>query len=157
MMDLSGFNAAEVEPSEERSLISAGWYKIVFTNGEHKPTSAGTGSYLELVAEIIEGESQGRKMWVRLNLDNPNDTAVAIARRDLSGICRAIGVLTPKTSDDLLDKPLMAKIVIEKPSAKSIAAGYTSDRNEAKEYAPVDGAMSQEKEESSVPPWRRKK
>jgi hypothetical protein len=44
-------------------------------------------------------------IWSRLNLDNPK--AVEIARRDLSAICRAVGVLTPGDSSELHDLPLV--------------------------------------------------
>ena len=70
------------------------------------------GGYPEF--EIIEGEYAGRKVWARLNLENPNETAVAIARGDLSAICRAVGVLTPNDSDELHDIPLVIKVVAKK-------------------------------------------
>ena len=130
-MNLNGFNAADIEPNEPREPLPAGWYKAVIVESEEKATKAQTGSYLQLTMEVIEGDRQGRKVFERLNLNNPNKTAVEIAQRTLSGICRAIGVMTPRTSQDLHDKPLMVKVKVTPPRD-----GYEAG-NEIAEYAPV--------------------
>jgi hypothetical protein len=151
-MDLTGFNAAEVEPQGTREPIPAGWYKCVITESEQKPTKAQTGSYLQMTLEVIEGEHQGRKAFERLNLDNPNDTAVEIAQRTLSSICRAIGILTPRNSMELHNKPLMVKIAV-----KPARDGYDAS-NDIKEYQAVEKASSAAALPAtggSTPPWKR--
>src|SRR5690242_18968399 len=47
--------------------------------------------------DIQDGEFAGRKLFERLNLDNPNQTAVDIAYRTLGEICRACN--KPQVSD----------------------------------------------------------
>lgn len=150
-MNLSGFDAQTVEPTASYEPLPAGWYKAVFTESEEKPTKAQTGSYLQLTAEIIEGEHQGRKLIERLNLNNPNSTAVEIAQRTLSGICRAIGVMTPRDSTDLHDKPFMVKVAV-KPGD-----GQYGPSNEIKEYAATEGAAPAPAAApaASTPPWKR--
>lgn len=150
-MDLNGFNAAEVEPNATYEPIPAGWYKVVFTEAEEKPTKAQTGSYLQISAEVIEGEYQGRKLIERLNLNNPNSTAVEIAQRTLSSICRGVGVMTPRDSSDLLNKPIMAKVAV-KP-----ADGQYGPSNEIKGYEPPNGgeAAPAPAPAASTPPWKR--
>lgn len=152
-MKLDGFNADAIEPIAERTLIPAGWYKIAFIEEAEVATKAGTGSYLQLVAEILEGEQQGRKHYERLNLNNPNEGTVARAQATLSAICRSINVRSPKESSDLLNRPLMAKIVVKEPSAKEQAAGYTSARNEIVEYGEAERAAKPAT--SNLPPWKR--
>ena len=83
MANLQGFDANEVEPANDLEPIPVGKYVAVITDSEMKPTKSGAGSYLQLTFQIIEGEHSGRLLWVRLNLDNPNATAVEIARREL--------------------------------------------------------------------------
>jgi len=150
-MQLNGFDANSVEPQAEYVPLPAGWYKAVFTTSEEKPTKAQTGSYLQLGAEIIEGEHQGRKLIERLNLNNPNSTAVEIAQRTLSGICRAVGVMTPRDSSDLHDKPFMVKVAV-KP-----ADGQYNASNEIKEYAATDsqGTAQAASAGAATPPWKR--
>ena len=79
MANLNGFNANEVEPTTDFDPIPAGKYLAVITESESKPNKAGTGSYLQLTFQVIEGEYKNRFLWARLNLDNPNQTAVKIA------------------------------------------------------------------------------
>ena len=63
-------------------------------------------------------EFKGRNLWARLNLDNPNEIAVKIARAELSALCRAVGVLEPKDSVELHNLPLV--ISVKRPLAYSL-------------------------------------
>lgn len=150
MMDLSGFDANQVEPQQSREPVPAGWYKAVITESEEKPTKAQTGSYLQMTIEIVEGEHQGRKVFERLNLKNPNSTAVEIAQRTLSSICRAVGVATPRTSQDLHDKVLMIKVAVT-PARDGYDAG-----NDIKEYQAADAKKAPSSSAGgATPPWKR--
>ena len=113
MANLNGFDANTVDPNFTFDPVPAGKYTAVITASEMKPTKKGTGQYLELTFQIIEGEHKGRLLWARLNLDNPDATAVKIARAELSAICRALGVLAPKDSVELHNLPLMIKVGIK--------------------------------------------
>jgi hypothetical protein len=88
-MPALNFNANEVEPSVGFEPIPNGKYQAVIAESGFKSTKSGNGRYLELEFEVIEGEHKGRKLWARLNLENPNSTAVEIARAELSAICSA--------------------------------------------------------------------
>lgn len=153
-MDLTGFDAEQVEPQQSMEPLPAGWYKCVITDSEEKPTKAQTGSYLQMTLEVIEGDHTGRKVFERLNLNNPNATAVEIAQRTLSSICRAVRVMTPRNSTDLHDKPLMVKVKV-KPGD-----GQYGPSNDIAEYAAPDKtqapAASAPVAGGSVPPWKRK-
>ena len=153
-MDLNGFDALEIEPTTTNEPIPADWYKAVISNTEQKATKAGTGSYLELTIDVIEGSYQGRKIWDRLNLQNPNQTAVEIAQRNLSSICRAIGVNNPKDSAELCDKPLMVKVAVR------AADGQYDATNEVKGYDAAGGATATASPvvataSASTPPWKK--
>ena len=157
-MDLNGFDASAIEPQTTYEPLPADWYKCVITDTEEKPTKAQTGSYLELKIEVIDGQYQGRLVFERLNLKNPNPTAVEIAQRSLSSICRAIGVNSPKDSAELRDKPMMVKLAV-KP-----ADGQYGASNEVKGYDAVDGATAAPAPAAatatasvgggSTPPWK---
>lgn len=81
-----------------------------------KPTKSGSGKYLQFTFQIIEGEYANRLLWVRLNLNNPNGTAVEIARRELSSICRAVGVMVPTDSTDLHNLPCFIHVRVRRRS-----------------------------------------
>lgn len=114
MANLAGFNADNVEPNTPREAIPAGKYEAVIVDSEMKTTKAGTGQYLEMIFEVISGEYVSRRVYARLNLHNPNQTAVNIAQAELSAICRAVNVRTPSDSSDLHNIPLMITVKCKK-------------------------------------------
>lgn len=148
------FNANEVEPNKGIDPIPAGKYSAVIIDSEMKPTKNGNGQYLELTFEVIDGEYKGRKVWSRLNLDNPNAQAVQIARGDLSAICRAVNVIQPRDSVELHNLPLVITVRCRKnPENGDIS-------NDIKGYAPrVSAAKTTPPPQAngnSNPPWARK-
>jgi hypothetical protein len=150
MADLRGFDAAKVEPTAALDPLPAGKYPAVITDSEMKPNKAGTGSYLQLTFEVLDGTYQGRKLWARMNLDNPNAQAVQIAKAELSAVCRAVGVLAPNDSAELHDLPL----VIHVKCVKRADSGELA--NEVKGYSRKDVAPAAPAPAAgSVPPWRR--
>jgi len=152
MADLNGFNANEVEPNASLEAIPAGKYLAAVTESEMKPTKNGSGSYLQLTLTILEGDYKGRVLWSRLNLVNPNQTAVKIAQGELSAVCRATGVMTPRDSCELHNIPLLITVKVKKREDN----GELS--NEVKGFEPKPTAASktqQAPQTSTTPPWRR--
>ena len=98
--------------------MPAGNYQAMVVSSEMKPTKAGTGQYLELQFEITDGVHQGRKFWDRLNLVNPNPTAVDIAERELASL----------DSQQIHDKPITVKLKVkagnEQYASTNQPAGY---------------------------------
>jgi len=147
MADLQGFDANQVEPASALDPIPAGKYPAVITDSEMKTNKAETGEYLQLTFEIIDGPHKGRKLWARLNLDNPNAVAVQIAKAELSAICRAVGVLAPKDSVELHNLPLVIHVRCKKRQDTGDIA------NEIKGYSKKESAPAAAA--NSTPPWRR--
>ena len=141
MADLGGFDARTVEPNAGFDLIPAGEYEACIVASQMKPTKDGNGQFLELELQILNGQFQNRKLWDRLNLANPSAKAVEIARGTLSAICRALGVLTPKDSSELHNKPLRVKVTVRKSEEYG-------DANEVKAYKPRNGGAA-----SGGAPW----
>lgn len=104
------FNANDVEPSMDFSPIPPGDYPAMVVESEMKATKAGNGQYLQLKLAIVDGEFKGRYIWERLNLVNPNQQAVDIARAQFSSICRAIGQMEVSDSSQLHNMPLTVSI-----------------------------------------------
>jgi len=151
MADLSGFNAEEIEVSTSYDPVPPGWYPAVITESEMRETRAGTGQYLALTLELVDCAYAGRRVWTNLNLHNPNPKAVEIAQRDLASICRAIGIMQPRDSEDLHFRKLEVKLAIQRDN---------HDRNECKGYRAVEGAAPAASKpaaapKTSTPPWKR--
>lgn len=136
MADLSlfdpNFNANEVEPLGDFSPIPAGEYQCIIVKSEKKTTAKGDGEYVSFTFQVINGEFQNRQLFTNLNLRNKNPKAVQIARAELSSICRAVGVPSPKMTEELHNKPLIVK-------CKIVKRQDTGDmNNETSGYKPVN-------------------
>lgn len=106
MADLTGFNADNhPDITTTREPLPPGTYLGLVTRTEQKTSQAGN-DYLEVEVEITEGTHARRRIWDRLNLWHPNETASDIAKRRLASLCRAVGVKAPGDSSELHDKPL---------------------------------------------------
>ena len=158
------FNANEVEPSVGFEAIPAGKYQAVIVDSDMKPNKAGTGEYLQLEFEVIEGEFKGRKLWTRLNLHNPNPDAVRMAQADLSAICHAVNVIQPGDSVELHNLPLTITVKCRKTPDGEIVndiKGYAAKASAAgTAAAPATSAAvpqqpSQQGTAPSAPPWAR--
>ena len=155
-MSTLNFNASDIEPSAGFDAIPAGKYQAVIADSEMRPTKTGTGQYLWLEFEITAGEFKGRKLWSRLNLENPNLDAVRMARADLSAICHAVNVMNPHDSAELHNLPMTITVRCKKTADEEIV-------NEIKGYGPrVTASVSQNVTLSSqqaatnaAPPWAR--
>jgi hypothetical protein len=149
MATLNGFNAHNVEPNADFEPIPAGKYLAVITGSELKPTKNGSGHYLELTFQVLEGPYKGRLLWSRLNLDNPTELAVKIAKAELSAICRAVGVMQPKDSLELHSLPLTVTVKLrprgDNPEElTNVISGYAKKEN-----------VVPQQEIGNKPPWMR--
>ncbi len=164
MADLRGFDANAVEPSSDFEPIPAGKYHALITESEMKASKAGTGNYLQLTFQILDGPHKNRLLWARLNLDNPNAVTVQIAKGELSAICRAVGVLAPNDSTDLHNLPLVihvkckkradtGEIVNEIKGFSKKDAPATTPAGPSANSTATNGAPAPQA--SSTPPWKR--
>jgi hypothetical protein len=138
MVELS-FNAEEFEPLGSFEPLPVGEYVVVIESSEKNPAKTGKGEYLQFVYNVIDGDYQGRKLFDRLNIENESEQAQMIARRALSSICRAIGVMNPHSTEELHDKPFVVKVGIRP------AKGEYGPSNKITEYKAVDGAGESKK------------
>lgn len=130
MANLAGFDASQVPEQQEFSALPEGQYVVIATASEMKPTKSGTGQFLQFTFEVLDGPQKGRKLWARLNLVNPNQTAVDIAQRELGAICRAVNVIKPSDSAELHNKPMLITVAVEIDDRKR-------ESNIIKKYEPV--------------------
>ena len=124
------FDATKVEPDAGFETVPAGWYNVMITKDELKPTKAGTGSYLELTHDILDGQFKGRKLFARLNIVNPNVVAQEIAHKQLSGIARSVNMLMLQDSSQLLNIPFKVKVKLRKGGKNEQTGEDYEDQNE---------------------------
>lgn len=165
MANLAGFDASQVPEQQEFSALPEGQYVVIATASEMKPTKSGTGQFLQFTFEVLDGPQKGRKLWARLNLVNPNQTAVDIAQRELGAICRAVGVIKPSDSAELHNKPMFITVAVEIDDRKREsniikkyeAVGPGAAAPAASGGAPWGGAAQQAAPAAApgTPPWAK--
>ena len=140
------FDASLVEPQSDFSPLPVGNYTVVITQSDMKDTKNGNGKYLQLTLQVVEGEFKNRLIFDRLNIMNQNPTAQQIAQKALSSICRAVGVMHPRDSEELHDKVFQVKLGIRP------ASGEYGESNIVKGYS---GLSSTPTKKGSGKPWER--
>lgn len=154
MASLSGFDATVVEPSVGFEVMPAGDYTSVITESGYQQNKAGTGEFLKVTFQIIDGQHKGRNIWTQLNLKHPSSQTIQFAQAELSAICRAVGVLKPNDSQELHNLPLTLVVGVEKRKD----TGELTNR--IKGYRPKNGNGNHPSpaaaQTSTTPPWARK-
>ena len=149
------FDANSVDPTMPFEALPPGRYLVQIVASEMRPTKDGAGQYLLLELDVLKGEYQGRKFFDRLNLVNPNPTAVEIAQRTLSAICHATGKMQVQDSDDLHLIPMTVDVKVQPPKN-----GY--DASNKLRYLPLEDTSPQPPRPAfqaaarqASPPWKR--
>jgi len=127
----SVFNSEDHEPMTDFTPIPNGWYQFEIVKSEIKLTKAKTGKRMNLQAKVVEAEEkkhEGRLVFIGLNLENPNATAVEISLRELRSLCDAVDVPALEDTVELHDIPFWGLVSIE------TSEGYP-DKNVIKKYA----------------------
>lgn len=138
MPDISQMYHPDDKPSEGFQALPDGDYPVIITSTEMKPTKARDGAYLQIEMQVVDGQHKGSKIIDRLNLQNPNQQAVDIARGTLAAIRKATGVTNPQMSEQLHNIPMIAKVV---KVARNDKPGEFS--NDVKKYSAAGGQQAQ--------------
>lgn len=150
------FNATEVQPaSSDFEPIPVNWYQFVIEKSELKPTKAGTGSMVSIMAKVQGPTHAGRVVFGNINYQNPNPQAQEIGQRQLSALCHAIGVLNLSNVTQLCGIPFEARVKITAPTY-NVAGDKDSGvlyeaRNEFQGFRAVGGGAAAPAGASSAP------
>lgn len=119
MADLStifgaaGFQTGSVEPQKDFDVIPPGQHVVQIEGSEVKLTKKQTGHYLELVLTVLEGPAKGRKLWDRINIENPEPQCVEIGARVLAAIGQALKIEHLVNETQLLNGVLVAHVKVK--------------------------------------------
>ena len=147
------FNASSApQPSApQRGPLPPGSYEVIIAQSDIKATKAGTGEYIELEMQIVDGEYQGRRIWERLNVNNPNKTAEDIAKAALGALCMAVGVDDLTDTEQLHDIPFIIGVEIDrKDPTRNRVMSYGQAAAPAPKPAPAKPAAP-----AGARPWAR--
>lgn len=104
---------------------------VVVKESDVKTTQAGTGEYIKITCEVMEGDYQGRKVWHNFNIVNPNEKAVQIGRGQLKRLNQVLGISELTDTSELHGVPFKILVNIRKGTG-----GY-DDQNVIKKFLPL--------------------
>lgn len=120
------FDARSYEPSASptRSPLPRAEYPAIVIDSALKTTKAGDGQYIELTIQVIDGEYSGRRIWDRLNVNNPNKGAEDTAKGALKSLCAACRVDELVDTAQLHDLPFTLSLDLDRkdPSRNRVMA-----------------------------------
>ena len=138
-MNIEGYNDVKYDPNKGNfDPIPPGEYEATIIAEEDKVAKSGNGEYVKLTVQVLSGPYKGRLLWENLNLVHTNDQTVEIAAQTLASIRHATGVDRPKTTAELLHKPIKVKVKIRP------AQGQWGPQNEITSYMRISGGGSGE-------------
>ena len=110
-----GFDAATTEHVETSfDPLPNGEYVVAIMKSELRNNKAGTGNYIWLELEVVEGEHKKRKLWAQLTFQHQSEMARKIGQSQFADVCKAVGVPKPNDTSELHHKPLAVEVQIEK-------------------------------------------
>jgi hypothetical protein len=124
------------EASDGFEVLPQGKYKIVIIGDELKTTKAGTGKYLAVNLQVVEGAHTAKQVTDNINLVNPSQVCQQIGQGTLKKICTLCGVqYPPQDTIELYGKPMEVSIDIQ--TFKSNKTGDELQSNNVKSYGKV--------------------
>lgn len=135
MSDLSGFfqntfgqesfDPNSVKAQADFEVLPAGKYPVLIEKAEVQPTKAGNGHFIYLEMLITDGQAKDRKLFDRINIDNPSEKCVEIGFRCLAALGQALGLQSITDSNQLVNQVVLAHVRVK------------GDQNEVRTYSAV--------------------
>ncbi len=136
VLDQMNFNASEVEPATGFKPLPNGEYQVIVDKAEEKPTKRGDGVQMVATLRVVDGQYANRTLFYRINLANPNPKCVEIGRAELSALCRATGVMTPRGVHEFANR--LCRVVVT-VAERGDGKGLT---NEIAKFLPTGGQVA---------------
>ena len=154
-------NDMPVQENRDFSPIPEGDYLVEIKTAEIKATKSGTGKYINVRMDVIEGKYTKRVLFSIINIKNDSDVAERIGRSQLGEIMRCNNIATLQDTDQLIGATMMVRVVIGeyKGEAKNEIKGYRSASGASpmpKAAASSEAAPTAPIAAGKAPPWAKK-
>jgi hypothetical protein len=131
MAKLGYVSTNDAYPANEFKPIPAGKYPAIILHSELCTNKLGTGQYIKLKWQIVEGDYHGRVIFSQHNVFHQNPQVENIGRGELQSFAKAAGIDPLEDSEDLHGKPMLVFV-----SVRSDKTGNYGDQNEIKRAEP---------------------
>ena len=151
------FDSQQYQPTTGGvDVFETGSYLFQITDSKVQETKKKDGNMLVFTATCMEEGQAGKRLMIRLNVQNPSAEAVDIAMRELSAISHVCGVLSWSDTQQLHGRPF--RIRLEKTSYKDYKGEDKPTNNvlgylDANGHAPGSaGGVAQQAGPPAAPP-----
>jgi hypothetical protein len=152
MSDLSDAIGGEYEydgsARQEFTALPPGNYLAMATKAQVKDTKDGTGKYLSVQFQILDGEHARRIVFANYNIKNKSPQATQIGLRQLGQLWEAAGLgRIVRDENDLLDKSVTLRIALRKddPTQNEVVSASPAGESAPPAPAPAPARVP--------PPW----
>jgi hypothetical protein len=135
-----GFDTHSVEPQSDFAAVPPGKYPVMVEKAVVKETKAHTGHFVELTLSILDGPFKNRKVWDRINIQNPNAQCVEIGLRSLAALGQAVGLASISDTDQLVNQICIAHVKVK------------DEQNEVRTYSATAPAAAPGIPQTPAPP-----
>ncbi len=122
----AGFDTNTVKPQGDFDLIPPDKYPVIIDKVEVLQTRKQDGYYLKVCMTILDGPYRNRKLWPKIQIQNPSQQCVEIGLRTLSALGKATGVTYVSDENQFLGKTCMAHVKVK------------DEQNEIRTYSAMD-------------------
>lgn len=139
----------------DRQPLPDGKYMVEVADADYRDNSTGTGSYVMVEFNVIDGEFSGRKLWSNLNIIHANEQAQEIGQQQMAKLCLAtLGKPSCTDTDELIGRQLVVGVGLDKkdPSRNRIKWFESVQQTTSAPAARTTAAPSVAK---SANPWKK--
>lgn len=131
------FNASAVPEDTGPEPLPAGDYCIYIESSDIRTEDDGTQK-LSMVAKVIQPEQYaGRTLFPSFTMYSANADHVKTGQRLLALVCKAVGVIHPRDSVELHDKPFFTRVVPKAAASGKVYSNLTTFWSTASQPPPM--------------------
>ncbi len=129
-----GFDATGIDTSPRANLLQPGDYLFICQKATINNTKDNNGRYIDCEFLVVEGIGKGRKVWNKFNVENQNEQAVQIGKRELALFMASIGLQAFRSLSELTDKPFCGTVGFAKGASEGTEINVIKKFKKQSEY-----------------------
>lgn len=139
----------------DRKPLPDGEYMVDIQNSDYRDNATGTGSYVMVEFQVIDGEHASRKLWANYNIIHTNEQAQEIGQQQFAKLCLAtLGKPSCADTDDLIGRQIIVGVGLDKKDPTRNRVKYTNAIATSAPAAPARPAAAA-RVEKAANPWKK--
>jgi len=122
------FRESDIKSTSDFDVLPPCKPQCLIERAQFKQNKKANGHYLEITLQVIDGPHKNRKLWDRINIDNPDQTCVKIGMGQLKKLLKATEINDFEDTSQLLNKVVIAHVAVQKNDVygdQNVIRGYS--------------------------------